>query len=262
MHEREFPRHDKLSLLPTLTRTRQHATPDACLQSCAGTSACRTRTRERGSAFQGWVIHTDGGTRVVNGDTSAGWGAIARSLNGRIVIIFGPVVTSEAHLAFSGARTHSNNTAEMIAMVEELSFLGLRGPVARDSNSCIFYDSGRAAGVCLSTIQARTHVQLALVCQQVMLGVQYRLRLTMQHVHGHTGNLGNECVDHAPLSGHSASCLVITLLRVGLAITSIPLLVSVPKTTLVKSWKLCNIRTETASLPCDGSSCCVFHRAL
>ena len=42
--------------------------------------------------------------------------------------MFGPVVTTEAHLAFSSARTHSNNTAEMTAMVEALSFLG---PVAR-----------------------------------------------------------------------------------------------------------------------------------
>ena len=46
--------------------------------------------------------------------------------------MFGPVVTTEAHLAFSGARTHTNNTAEMIAMVEALSFLGPLGPVARD----------------------------------------------------------------------------------------------------------------------------------
>ena len=36
-----------------------------------------------------------------------------------------PVITNEAHLAFSGARTHSNNTAEMTAMIEALSFLGL-----------------------------------------------------------------------------------------------------------------------------------------
>ena len=46
--------------------------------------------------------------------------------------MFAPVVTTEAHLAFSGARTHSNNTAEMTAMIEALSFLGPRGLVARD----------------------------------------------------------------------------------------------------------------------------------
>ena len=49
--------------------------------------------------------------------------------------MFGPVVTTEAHLAFSVTRTHSNNTAEMTAMVEALSFLGPRGPVARDMDS-------------------------------------------------------------------------------------------------------------------------------
>ena len=31
--------------------------------------------------------------------------------------------------------------------------------------------------------------------------VQRRLRLTMQHVHGHGANLGNECADHAAALG-------------------------------------------------------------
>ena len=117
-------------------------------------------------------------------------GAVARSHHGRIDIMFGPVITAEAHLAFSGARTHSNNTAEMSAMVEALSFLGPHELVAREASSCIHHDSKHAAGVCLGTVQARTHVQLALACQQSMLSVQHRLRHTMQHVNGHTGNLG------------------------------------------------------------------------
>ena len=157
----------------------------------------RSTTRERGNDFQGWAIHTDGGTRVENGDTFAGWGVIARSLHGRFGVMFGLVITAEAHLAFSGARTHSNITAEMTAMVEALSFPGPRGVFARDAKSCIYFDSKHAAGVCLGTVQARTHVQLALACQQLMLSVQLRLRLTMQHVYGHTGNLGDECADHA-----------------------------------------------------------------
>ena len=49
--------------------------------------------------------------------------------------MFGPVITSEAHLAFSGARTHSNNTAEMTSMTEALAFLGLRGPVTPEEQS-------------------------------------------------------------------------------------------------------------------------------
>ena len=65
--------------------------------------------------------------------------------------MFGPVVTTEAHLAFAGARVHSNNTAETSAIVEALSFLG---PMAQLPVfcSCIFYDSKHTAGVCLGTI--------------------------------------------------------------------------------------------------------------
>ena len=58
-------------------------------------------------------------------------------LHGRIDVMFGLVVTTEAHPAFSGARTHSDNTAEMTAMVEALSFLGPCGPVACDVESCL-----------------------------------------------------------------------------------------------------------------------------
>ena len=48
--------------------------------------------------------------------TVAGWGVISRSPRGQNYLVFGPVITTEAHLTFSGARTHSNNTAEMTAM--------------------------------------------------------------------------------------------------------------------------------------------------
>ena len=139
-------------------------------------------------------------------------GVISRSPHGRIYVMFGPVVTTEAHLAFFGARTHSNNTAEMTAMIEALSFLGPRGPVTPDEQSGIYFDFLHAAGICLGTIQARTHVQLALACQQSMIRVQHMLRLTMQHGYGHSGNLRNECADHAAalgtfglISSHNAS---------------------------------------------------------
>ena len=54
---------------------------------------------------------------------------------------------------------------------------------------------------CLSTSQARTHVQLALACQQSLIHALRRLRLTMQHLFGHSGNLGDECADHAAALG-------------------------------------------------------------
>ena len=71
---------------------------------------------------------------------------ISRSPRGRIFVLLGPVITTEAHLAVSGARIHSNNAAEMTAMFEALSFLGPRGPVTHDEQSSIYYDSMHAAG--------------------------------------------------------------------------------------------------------------------
>ena len=88
--------------------------------------------------IMGGLFCSDGGTRVVDGETFAGWCVVSRSPHGRIYVMFGPVVTTEAHVAFSGAGTHSNNTAEMTAMIEALSFLGPRGPVNPDEQSRIF----------------------------------------------------------------------------------------------------------------------------
>ena len=33
----------------------------------------RSLTRERGNDYRGWPIYTDGGTRIVDGETLAGW---------------------------------------------------------------------------------------------------------------------------------------------------------------------------------------------
>ena len=156
--------------------------------------------------------------------------------------MFGPVITTEAHLTFAGSRIHSNNSAEMSAMIEALSFLGPHGLVARDANSCIFHDSKHAAGSCLGRIQARTHVQLALACQQSLLKVQHKLRFTMRHVYVHAGNLGNKLLLRlAPL----VWCQVKASLHVGHIILLIPSHVLLPAATVVVSWRNCvTLETE------------------
>ena len=175
--------------------------------------------------------------------------------------MFGLVVTTEARLAFSGARAQSNNTAEMNAMIEALSFLGPHGPVARDEESCIFYDSKHAAGVCLGTVQARTHVQLALSCQRSMICAQHRPRLTMQHVHGHTGNLGNECADHAAALGtfgFTSSHNVATHWMHNNFDASVCFDGCNNITEVLE--RLQRMRTDAASLSQNSSKCCVHHR--
>ena len=128
-----------------------------------------------------WAIYADGGTRVVDGEIFAGWGVISRSPRGRICVMFGPVTTNKAHPAFSGARTHSNNTTKMTAMFEALSFLGPRSlafvlarPMPRT----------RATGVSRSKICDTRSRQAA-----------------AHHATCVCGNLGNECADHVAVLG-------------------------------------------------------------
>ena len=105
----------------------------------------RTTTCERSNDFNRWAFCTCGCIRVVDGETLAGWGVISRSTRERIEVMFGPVVTTEAHLAFSGTRTHSNNSAVMTATIEALSFFVLHGRFGLNEQSCSFYDSLLAA---------------------------------------------------------------------------------------------------------------------
>ena len=96
----------------------------------------RSITRELGNDYHGWSIFSDGGTRVVGGEIFAGWSVI--SLMGASLSCLVPWLPPRLHLVFSGARSHSNNTAEMTAMFEALSFLGPRGPINDDEQSRIF----------------------------------------------------------------------------------------------------------------------------
>ena len=82
----------------------------------------RTATFERSNDFQGWAIYTEGSSGIADGETLAGW-CYRTISHGRTDVMFGPVITTEAHLAFAGATAHSNNTAEMPVMIEALSFL-------------------------------------------------------------------------------------------------------------------------------------------
>ena len=125
------------------------------------------------------------GTSTLTGSL-AGWGAVARSPHGRIDVMFGPVITTEAHLAFAGARIHSNNTAEMLAMIEASGSLAWL-PV--DTNSCIFTTPNTLLAFAWARIKpARMyswHLRANSRCWKSSTG--YGLPC---NTCGHTGNLG------------------------------------------------------------------------
>ena len=158
----------------------------------------RTTTQKNGDDFKGWALFIGGGTHSTDGETTAGWSAVARSPDGRRYVMLGLVVTTETHLAYAGARLHTNNTTELSSFIEALSFLGPAGPVARGSQACIFFDS-KTCGRHMCGNDTDTHecVPLGLTSQRLLLRAQLRLRITMQHIHSHRQYVVNECADHA-----------------------------------------------------------------
>ena len=123
---------------------------------------------KEGDDFEGWALFTDGGTHSTDGENTAGWGAVARLPHG-LYVMFGLVVTTEAHLACSGARNHTNNTAELSRKVGALAFLGPACPVTRRSRACFFKESQHAANMRTGMIQTRMNVPLVLTSQQLLL---------------------------------------------------------------------------------------------
>ena len=115
----------------------------------------RSLTREMGRNFRGWALYVDGRNLCWMGRHCK----ISHESRSKSYLV--PLSLTPLTLPFPEAGATSNNTAEMTAMIEALYCLGPPGSGARQEEACIFYDFKHAAGICLGTIQARTHIQLA-----------------------------------------------------------------------------------------------------
>ena len=93
--------------------------------------APRTKYRprlERPLASQALVSEEGASSRMeqpalLTVETTARWGAVARSPRSDCCTMFVPLITSEAHAAYAGADQPTNNTAELSGFVEALQFL-------------------------------------------------------------------------------------------------------------------------------------------
>ena len=105
------------------------------------------------------------------------------------------------------------------------------------------------------------HVQLALACQQSMICAQHRLRLPIQHVYGHIGNLGNECADHAAALGTFGltSSHNVTTRWIRNTFDASVCFDGCNNISEVLE-RLQHIRTDATSPPQNWSYCCIYHR--
>ena len=122
----------------------------------------------------GPFTYTDGGTRVSDGETTAAWGAVARSPDGRLLCLVWSLPLK--HISRMQG-PDSIPTTLLNSRVSLRRFLSL-GPMALLPAICkhLFgYDP------------------LARECLPV--------RITMQRIYSHAQNLGNVCADHAAALG-------------------------------------------------------------
>ena len=82
---------------------------------------CRITTRLTGFESPGWRLFTDGGfKRTVDRTEMAGWGVAVGSRENVVRILCGPVVRDSRPPAFLGAKSCSNNTAELTGFAEAI----------------------------------------------------------------------------------------------------------------------------------------------
>ena len=74
--------------------------------------------------------------RVSEGETSAGWGAVARSLDGRLFVMCSPSHHNRStSRVCRGWTPFQQHCTELLSIIEALSFLGPDGPLPRDSQA-------------------------------------------------------------------------------------------------------------------------------
>ena len=172
-----------------------------------------------------------GCTRLADGETLAGWGAVARSLHGRIDIMFGPVITTEAHLALVPESTPTT-PLKCRPWLRPSPFLDpmVQLPVMRTRVSFM------TPNMLPVFAQARFRPHACTAAER-----QHRPRFTMQHVYGHTGNLGHECADHAAALGSLGlvSSHTLSTRWAHHSFDSASLHALLPATTLAMSWRNC-----------------------
>ena len=146
-----------------------------------------------------WKIYTDG-SGGENGGSVAGWGfAVYDDHDANeahpLFHVYGPVVTDESDQRWLGAQKHSNNTAELTAIAEALTWLQTEAPGPEHVPVSIRYDSQYAANAVQGATQAQANRQLVEKCREIHVKVQARRAIDWTWVKGHAQVAGNEMAD-------------------------------------------------------------------
>ena len=136
--------------------------------------SCRITTRLTGVESPGWRLFTDGGfEHDIDGADMAGWGVAIVSPEKFVRIICGPVVCDPRLLAFHGATSCSNNTAELTGFAEATRWASSFIP--RGARLRILLDSKHAARVNIGVAHAKRNIAPARICNELLLRLKCKL---------------------------------------------------------------------------------------
>ena len=114
-------------------------------------------------------------------------------------ILCGPIVCNPRSPASFGAKSCSNNTAELTGFAEALRWIMFFIP--RGERVRILYDSKRAARVALGFIHAVRNIALVHNCNELVSRSKCNFRISVDHVFRPAGKARNGCADIAASLG-------------------------------------------------------------
>ena len=109
--------------------------------------------------------------------------------------LFGPVCLDKGDPRWVGAEAHSNNVAELTAMIEALLWLDSEAPGQEVSPAILYYDSTYAFTAITGSSVPESNETLVTQARAVLRKVRSRRSVDFCYVRGHSGNLGNDRAD-------------------------------------------------------------------
>ena len=151
-----------------------------------------------------WVCYTDG-SYTSHSPERAGWAFVvvcggdgdADADAREVGHGYGPVVTDELAPTFVGAPRLTNNTGELSALVELLTWLESRlRSSPRPPFICVRPDSTYALNTALGLSRAGNNLEMAAHARRLWRAVSDLCGLRHSHVRGHSNHYWNDCADY------------------------------------------------------------------
>ena len=154
-----------------------------------------------------WKIYTDGSFQP-HSPATAGWGVAVYSISDLtdthcLRELYAPVCLDQEDQRFLGAEQASNNTGELTAIAEALTWLKDECPGPPDTPAEIIYDSRYAADLTLGVTEPHANPTLAQTCHALYRTVSRTRPLSFRWVKGHSNIPGNDKADELADKGRN-----------------------------------------------------------